>query len=163
MQAPNLFTSNLARFLKFRYDMVRYLEEIQAFATTNRSQAIEHFERKEYNAAKEIFVELTQDAMTPVIWKAYSYYMLAAFEPTSMANINLNHARRVGAQLQDEATRITFFEEIVRVALPLSSDMTDTHQAACQVRIDTAKAAKEAERVVDASMTPAQPLQDSPQ
>ena len=91
----------------------------------NQAQAIEHFRLKEYNAAKQIFIELVQDGSTPVIWTAFSYYMLAGFEPLSTGNIYLDHARRMGALLQDEATRITFFQEIVRMSGIRPSGMTD--------------------------------------
>jgi len=125
MQTPNLFTSNLARFHKFRYDMVRLSDESSAFVMPNLSKAIDHFDRREDSAAKQIFIELTQDAFTPVIWKAFSYYMLAIFSPISMANINLDHARRIGRLLQDEETRVAFLRDVVSyIGLVLEIELT---------------------------------------
>jgi len=40
--------------------------------------------------------------------------MLGIFSPLSVATTNLDHARRTGRLLEDEATRVTFLRDIVR-------------------------------------------------
>jgi len=77
------------------------------------TQAVIYFERKEYAIAREILLELTQDAYTPLLFKCYSFFLLAQLGSIFMALINIERARDHGEQLQEGIAKTTFLDEVV--------------------------------------------------
>ena len=84
-----------------------------------------------------------------------SYYMLAGFKPISMGFVYLAEARRVGAEIQDEVTRLTCFGLIVGAKWFGPLNMANIQQDTRQAELEAVEAANGAERAMDASLPPA--------
>jgi hypothetical protein len=96
--------------------------DTQVAASSDFFKATHHFDTGSLNTARRIFLQLTQDALTPRQILAHSYSALVIFGPSvPMAQINLDNSRAIAQELQNQDVKNALIARLDRLQVKIDA------------------------------------------